>query len=165
MLVKSPYNRKRGYILESELAPSQYAFEKPINAYEIDNSVIQAFNYLRFWFGSAIRITSPGRSKAYNTAQKGAATNSKHLILFDENGEQVRPVYALDIQPVDGELQRLKELVEGHSPILYLMGVRGVGFYKTFIHIDTADRGSKYVVWNGVGASLPKMKEFKLWIF
>jgi len=156
MLLKHPYNRKFGFCLESELAPSQKSYEN-VKQYEIDRTVIVIFNFIRFGFGSAIRVTSAGRTKQYNSDTKGAATNSKHLILSE------RPVYATDIQPVNGDIKGLKKFIENNSKILHLMGLRGVGFYQTFIHIDTAPRGKDYVVWSGVGAALPKMKEFTLW--
>ncbi|MEK9737063.1 MAG: D-Ala-D-Ala carboxypeptidase family metallohydrolase, partial [Candidatus Nanopelagicales bacterium] len=97
---------------------------------------------IRAAWGGPIRVTSAYRTPEHNR-RIGGARHSQHV--------QGR---ALDLQPAIGgtaALLRLKLLVrelirEGHLP-----WVRGIGYYRTFVHIDTRS-SARLVVWHGAGA-------------
>lgn len=74
---------------------------------------------LRILFASGVGISSSYRSPAYNRSVNGA-TSSQHIL-----GN------ALDTYPINGKISEWKKLVKANKK------TGGVGFYKTFVHIDT----------------------------
>lgn len=98
----------------------------------LDDNVIIALQYIRDLSSNPIRVTSTYRTPAYN-ALIGGVSNSQHI--------QGR---AIDFQWIDNnyeELVRFKsEFLKPNSELkqnLYDIGLRGLGFYETFLHIDT----------------------------
>ena len=97
---------------------------------ELDDRVIEALQYIRSYLDTPIIVTSTLRTPTGN-ALAGGSSNSQHLygraIDFtfpDDNYCKVFSFRQLMLQKGDF-FQNLMEL-----------GVRGVGFYKDFVHID-----------------------------
>jgi len=102
------------------------------DAHFLDDNVIEALQYIRDLSGKPIRVTSTYRTPTYNTLIGGSST-SQHLV--------GRAIDFHWLQDNDVELQRFKaEFLKTDSQLrqnLFDMGVRGIGFYETFLHIDT----------------------------
>ena len=97
---------------------------------ELDDQVIAALQYIRTYFDSPIIVTSTLRTPTGN-ALVGGATNSQHLygraidfVFQDDNYCKVFSFRQLMLQK-GAFFQGLMDL-----------GVREVGFYKDFVHID-----------------------------
>lgn len=144
MRIQRNGTRKWLHLSESEIKISQASGEN-VNEMEIDGRLILIFNFLRTSAGHPMRINSCGRTKKYNATLDGSATNSQHLILPD------RPVRAMDLALIDAPVRLLKETVNDKIKMLRLMGVRGIGFYDTFVHVDTRPENT-IVTWNDVPA-------------
>lgn len=128
MLIKNR-DRKVGYFRDSEFySPTQKKLGLT-DDYEIDSRIVVVANYLRFITGIPININSAGRTPDYN-ASVGGSLSSYHLIT-DE-----RKVAALDLSLIGYKNDHLKKVVMQEIYTLYLMGVRGIGFYSTFVHLD-----------------------------
>lgn len=92
----------------------------------IDTELVELLQKLRNHFGKPIKINSAYRTMTHNK-KVGGSTNSQHL-----KGK------AADIQ------------VAGINPILVAMyseklNAGGIGVYKTFTHIDTRDKKSRWI--------------------
>lgn len=117
-----------GYFRSDEFKLSQTKFEN-FKTFQLSCKTVLVANYLRLKAGR-LRINSCGRTPSYNSTLNGSAPNSQHLILPD------RPVTALDLKSLDISNSEFKQIVLENRKALRCMGMRGVGFYKTFIHID-----------------------------
>lgn len=111
----------------------------------LSDNVLNAVQELREWSGMPIRILSTYRTELHNSSLKRASSNSQHLY-----GK------AIDFQWVgsrnqDDFMKRIREAlicsqtanpsdVSTLTAILFNNNIRGIGLYKTFIHLD--DRGS-----------------------
>ena len=100
----------------------------------LDDRAIEALQYIRELSNSPIRVTSTYRTPEFNPLI-GGSSRSQHLA-----GK------AIDFQwysDNDAELKRLKgEFLKEGSLLrenLFQMGVRGFGFYETFVHLDVRD--------------------------
>lgn len=78
-------------------------------------------NIRKLWGNRPLVIDSAYRTVEHNKSV-GGAPSSQHV--------QGR---ALDIRPLDGKAHVLYTIINNHAIAL---GVRGIGLYKTFIHVD-----------------------------
>jgi hypothetical protein len=133
--------RQLGYFNDREFAPSTLPTEE-IPTYNLDVKIIAIANYLRQRLDKPLRINSAGRTPKKNASITGAAKGSYHLILHN------RPVQALDLEPILQNkiaLDEFKNVILENSSILKIMGLKGVGFYKGFVHLDVG--GSRVHCW------------------
>lgn len=93
----------------------------------INANIIAEVQELRDIFGSAIGISSSYRSPEYNRSVNGE-TSSQHIL-----GN------ALDTYPINGNLAGWKKVITENKKS------GGIGYYKTFVHIDTG----RTRFWNG----------------
>ncbi|MEN5085696.1 D-Ala-D-Ala carboxypeptidase family metallohydrolase [Sphingobacterium faecium] len=93
----------------------------------LNANIIAEVQDLRDIYGSGIGISSSYRSPAYNKSVNGA-TSSKHML-----GD------ALDTYPIDGKIAAWKKTVRDNKKS------GGIGYYRTFVHIDTGSTRN----WNG----------------
>lgn len=96
--------------------------------------LVVMFERIRHYFGSKpININSAFRTISYNKSV-GGATNSQHI-----HGK------ALDLQPPSGVSVKsfYLELFNNAS----WLGIRGLGKYKTFCHVDIRDT-NKLITWD-----------------
>jgi uncharacterized protein YcbK (DUF882 family) len=124
--------------LESELYSTD---PNAPDSHYLDDRVVQALQYIRTLTGKPIRVTSTYRSPEYN-ALIGGSESSQHLygraidFQWITNNEDELTRFHTEL---DSEGSQLKE-------DLYNIGVRGFGYYKTFVHIDTRLQ-SNWVTW------------------
>lgn len=97
----------------------------------VQESLLELLDTIRESYGAPIVVTSGYRSEAHNRAV-GGVKNSYHT-----------QGLAADLIPLKKDSWRLKEL-QGICDKLNQNG--GVGFYNTFVHVDT--RGTK-ARWRG----------------
>lgn len=95
-----------------------------------------AFEEVRELYGKPITVLSGYRSEKHNRAI-GGARFSQHV--------QGR---ALDLRPPDGvPLEMFWHDIRSNA---WRFGIRGIGKYKTFIHIDVRP-SDRLVIWRGAG--------------
>lgn len=81
---------------------------------------------IRAAYGSPILVVSGMRPDSYNKLVGGSPT-SEHTVFK-----------ALDLRPADGDMARFRVIVAAVVQAYRDMGVNvGLGYYNTFIHIDT----------------------------
>lgn len=125
-----------------------------IEEIEVDGKILRILNFMRSKLGKPVKITSLGRTPAYNETLPGSSKNSYHLIRKD------RPVYAVDSRPVlKSQLNEYKQIVLDNISTLKAMGLKGVGFYNSFIHLDTG--GEHFRCWNVSSDLKKKLQEAK----
>ncbi len=96
------------------------------------------FEGIRILWGKAISIHSAYRTKTHNKSV-GGAKNSQHL-----------QGLALDLKPPQGvPIDAFYKTIKENAKRL---GIKGIGRYKTFIHVDLRG-GDTLVLWNGPGVS------------
>ena len=139
--IKKNSLRKYGYFNSSEFKLSSFSSEN-LDSFLLDSKIIVVANYLRLNLGS-ISINSCARSPLYNTSV-GGVSNSQHLITA------LRPVTALDLRTLKVSIPEFKLFVIKNIKILKLLGVRGVGFYNTFIHIDCRNQSDRISHWGSM---------------
>lgn len=121
---------KYGYFHSEEFKLSKLPSED-ISSFVADGRIIRIVNFMRFKLGFPVVISSFGRSPKYNATLPGASSNSYHLIT------DKRPVSAIDSHPIDlKRLPEYKRLLLENIAVLKGMGLKGVGFYKNFVHVD-----------------------------
>jgi uncharacterized protein YcbK (DUF882 family) len=97
----------------------------------------RAFERVRLVVGAPLRVTSGYRTEAHNR-RRGGARFSQHV--------QGR---ALDLLPPPGMIPlTLFNLIRG---VVKEAGIRGLGLYPTFVHIDVRP-SAKLIVWTGTRA-------------
>lgn len=144
-------NRSHGFFKGNEFFTDKQVAQGRVQPYYVDRRLLLVINYIRLCTGKPLFLNSCGRDEVYN-ANEGGSSKSQHLII--ENGS----VKAADLDYIDSsdtylkDLAELKEFILSNFSVLYMMGVRGLGFYPydgnnyTFVHIDT--RRQDYVsVW------------------
>lgn len=92
----------------------------------IDTELVELLQKLRNHFGKPIIINSAYRTSSYNK-KVGGSTNSQHLL---------------------GKASDIK--INGVNPILVAMyaeklNAGGIGVYKTFTHVDTRTKNSRWI--------------------
>lgn len=102
---------------------------------KIDPLLIELLQKLRDKLGKPITVTSGYRTPEYNR-KIGGSPNSQHLL-----GK------AADIKVAGVSPREVAQLA-------IKIGFRGIGVYKTFVHVDVRDRlkntvGRKYDYWEG----------------
>ena len=122
-------------IMKNKIIKAKYFKDSEMNckcghcskgASSMDPAVISLADDLREAFGSALLVVSAVRCKRHNKAV-GGAKGSKHM-----TGQ------ALDLRPLNGDIRGLQLLAEQLNPD------GGVGFYKTFVHIDSRGRRARW---------------------
>lgn len=105
--------------------------------FPIDMDLIHISQYVRDRLGVPVNINSAYRERAYNETLPGSAKNSQHIEgrAFDLSGEGVVEFFETAYQEKNSDWYRLIDL-----------GLNGLGFYDTFIHIDT--RPGSFATWN-----------------
>lgn len=97
--------------------------------------LVVMFERIRQHFGSrSITINSAYRTAAYNK-KVGGSFNSQHIL-----GK------ALDLQPPNGLL--VSQFYEELRTNAEWMGIRGLGKYSTFVHVDIRD-SIELITWIG----------------
>ena len=139
--IKKNSLRKYGYFNSSEFKFSSFSSEN-LDSFLLDSKTIIVANYLRLNLGPIV-INCCARSPLYNTSV-GGVPNSQHLIT------NTRPVNALDLKPLDLSIPDFKLFVIKNIKILKLLGVRGIGFYNTFIHIDCRKQSDRISYWGSM---------------
>ena len=110
----------------------------PPKTHKVSKKSINGLEYLSQYFEIKFKVTSTYRTKSYNNSLEGAAKASQHLISN-----------AIDFAVPRRVIDIVYEDVKVKGPIyseLYSLGVRGIGFYNSFLHIDS--RASKFVTWD-----------------
>lgn len=108
------------------------SFDAPESHYLSDNT-LDALQAIRDWSGQPMRVTSTYRTEAHNTAV-GGASNSMHLY--------GRAIDAQWISNNEFWVEAFRNEMKCRGPlydILIGLGIRGLGFYNTFLHIDDRD--------------------------
>lgn len=113
--------------LDAQVLPNfklrEFLTKNKANTYTITNiDLLLMLNSIRKFWGSGIGISSTYRSPSYNRSINGA-TSSQHIL-----GN------ALDIYPTNGKIKEFQNEVNK----LNIFG--GVGFYNTFMHIDSGNK-------------------------
>ena len=107
-------------------------YNKP--SHKLDKRLIDAVQYIRTKFNTRIRINSSYRSPEYN-ASIGGAKKSFHMegraIDFTFIGDNNKALIADVEKDINAKGEIFKTLTG--------MGVNGILFYNTFIHLDTRD--------------------------
>lgn len=94
------------------------------------------FENIRGLYGKPIRVNSAYRTPVHN-ASIGGARNSQHV-----QGK------ALDLEPPRGiTIDQFYRDIKSRSKIF---GIRGIGRYTTFVHVDIRD-SDRLIVWHGDG--------------
>lgn len=119
----------------------------------LSKTTLLGLQAIRSYYGVPVRVNATGRTKSHNSAI-GGASSSNHL-LGQFRGAEKDHVEALDFDFFNksNEKQLLKDfhyqMING-GPLrdqLYSIGIRGVGLYDNFGHIDS--RGaSDIVMWD-----------------
>lgn len=112
---------------------------KEVRSHKIHTSLILTVQIVRDFFGEPIYITSSHRSKNCNNFA-GGVRNSQHLVntALDFKFKNVS-THQLFVQDVLNK-GYLYKMLRKH-------GVRGIGIYKTHIHIDYR-KSKKMVIWD-----------------
>lgn len=105
------------------------SWDAPDSHYLSDNT-LDALQAIRDWSGQPMRVTSTYRTPAHNAAS-GGATNSQHLY---GKAIDAQWVYnnAFWVEAFRNEMKCRGPLYD----ILQGLGINGLGFYDTFLHID-----------------------------
>lgn len=89
----------------------------------IDNKLVKTLQKIRNHFGKAVIINSGYRCSTHNT-KVGGAKSSKH------KSGKAADIVVIGVKPLD--VARYAEKI----------GVKGIGLYDTFVHIDTRAKKS-----------------------
>jgi len=128
------------------------SFNAP-DSHFLDDNVINAVQCLRNWSMSPIEIVSTFRTPEHNATLLGSATNSQHLIGRAIDFKWVNP------EVHDVMMKRLREAMvcpddpdnfidsESIGNCLWNNQIRGIGFYETFMHIDTREPLDSSLAW------------------
>ena len=114
-------------------------FSDGLEEINISSAVLDCLQIIRDYYGVPMEINSSGRSKLHN-AYAGGATNSQHLyknltaLDFKFQGMMVNGSkgYKASVN-FQNDMVNKGQLYE----ILKQNGLRGIGYYNTFFHIDT----------------------------
>ena len=120
-----------GKYLSNNFKVSEFACKDGSDKVLIDSELVEILQNIRDHFGTSVIINSGYRTSSYN-AQVGGATNSYHV-----------KGMAADIQVSGVTPAEVAKYAED-------IGVRGVGRYKSFVHVDS--RPTKYY-WTNSGGS------------
>jgi len=122
--VKTYYKSKDGDLyLSKNFKVSEFACKDGSDKILIDPELVVILQNIRDYFGKPIIINSAYRTESWNKHENGAS-NSRHLY------GMAADIKIRDISPT--EIAKYAETI----------GVRGIGRYSTFVHVDT--RSSKY---------------------
>lgn len=100
-------------------------------------ALTDAFERVRAMYNKPIKVVSAYRTESHNRSI-GGARHSQHV--------QGR---ALDLKPPSGV-----SVAKFYSDIkrnAWAFGIRGIGLYKTFVHIDVRPNDTRLAVWTGHG--------------
>ena len=117
---------------------SEFKSNDGADAVLIDKELVTILQNIRDHFGTAVTINSAYRTAEYNT-KVGGGKNSLHL-----QGS------AADIKIAGVSPWEIAKYAE-------TIGVRGIGVYNTFVHVDT--RASKYY-WNSISGGSSQISSF-----
>ncbi|MBQ4528800.1 MAG: InlB B-repeat-containing protein [Clostridia bacterium] len=117
--------------LSKNFKVSEFACNDGSDTILIDSELVTILQNIRDHFGTAVTITSAYRTASYN-AKVGGASNSYHV------KGMAADIKVSGVTPAD--VAKYAETI----------GVRGVGRYNTFVHVDS--RPSKYY-WRNSGSS------------
>ncbi len=125
--------------LSKNFQVKEFACKDGTDTILIDSELVTVLQKIRDHFGAPLTITSGYRTASHNAAV-GGASNSYHM-----------KGMAADIK------------VQGVSPrqvaaYAELLGVRGIGLYSTWVHVDT--RTSSSYFWNSEGSSTYEVSSF-----
>ena len=104
--------------------------------FNFDERVVNIAQFIRDNTGKPVNINSAYRIKWYNDTIDGSAENSQHIY-----GK------ALDLSGA-GVVEFMRKAFDERNANWYHMitlGLNGIGFYNSFIHIDT--RSGKFASW------------------
>lgn len=106
----------------------------------LDERLIDAAQFLREFYGSGIKITSSYRTMGHQrilSSTVGAASDSAHPRGLALDLKFLEPgVHDKFIDDIESRNIVFKELRS-------LYGIEGIGFYNTFIHLDTYSKGGQ----------------------
>lgn len=105
------------------------SWDAPYSHFLSDNT-LDALQAIRDWSGEPMRVTSTFRTPAHN-ASVGGASNSQHLYGKAIDAQWISN-NAFWVEAFRNEMKCRGPLYE----ILQEIGIRGIGFYDTFLHID-----------------------------
>lgn len=99
---------------------------------KVTQELIDLCDEIRAEFGSAVRVNSGYRCPAYNATIPNSAKKSQHI-----EGK------AADLSPMNGDIYGLRRAV---ARVAARRKIGGIGWYKTFVHVDVRDGRSR---WDG----------------
>lgn len=139
-----------GYFDNVEMKISKMSNEE-VKTFITNHKLLMAINYLRFKWKRPIRINSFARTHKYNATLKDSASKSFHRCT-DENGKMLE-VKAIDISTSD--IREFQKLVKSEMKnLMVLFGIRGFGFYNTFVHIDNGEK--ELSIWGSRASEIMK---------
>ncbi len=128
-------------------------FSDGIEDFNLDDDIIECLQIIRDYYGIPITVSSTGRSPKHNASLKGSATNSQHLykngtaIDFSFVGMKTKGTKGYEAAiHYTHQMANKGELYD----LCFEKGLRGVGYYNSFFHID-ARKQSHLSTW-GIGA-------------
>jgi len=103
----------------------------------MDSVILTAIQQIRNHFGKPVIITSAYRSKKYNKSI-GGVSNSAHIL-----GK------AIDFKVIGVSIKEVRQYIKHNFGWL---GIKGLGIYRTFTHIDCKNRNKNTLgLWHGRG--------------
>jgi hypothetical protein len=145
--------KKFGYFYTTEFYSEDQIQMGEDSPYLMDSRIVLIANLLRFWLGGPLYINSAGRSDYYNSILEKSSPVSQHLI------KPTIPVKALDLSFHD--VIKFRDVVVKNIDILHMLGLRGIGFYDTFIHLDVRPQ-NRLSLWGMDSDTMNALKGKKL---
>lgn len=147
-------SRQFGYFSEKEFKLSKLSYED-VDNFNLDRKCILVANYVRLCLGS-MYISSCGRTELKNASLQNSGKYSQHRII------KTSPVRATDLHPKGTTVAKMQKWVINNRKVLYMLGVRGIGFYSWGVHFDVRPQ-KNMSAWGMNSTDLKKLKETKFW--
>lgn len=134
MFINAIDNIKLGYFTTLEIERKSHYLGK---TFYFNDKLLPIMNYIREELGSAVYINSANRSDVAYNKSIGGASNSQHIYgnAVDLSGVGLVEFVTTAYEQENHHWQKLVQL-----------GLNGLGFYNTFIHLDV--RSGNFAHWD-----------------